>query len=168
MDKITMIETINYKDKEYPMFQTMGNASQFAIPFAKHVCLGEGYDIGCMKKEWSFPGSIPIDLNFGDGYHATNLPKKGVDYIFSSHCLEHIDGWVDVMDYWYSTLKEGGTLFLYLPDYSQEYWRPWNNKKHRNIFIPEFIRDYMIDRGYKKVFVSGVDLNDAFMVMGEK
>jgi hypothetical protein len=30
----------------------------------------------------------------------------------------------------YDALNENGTLFLYLPDYSQEYWRPWNNKKH--------------------------------------
>lgn len=163
-----MIETIEYKNKKYPRFQSLGMASQFAIPYAKHVCLGEGYDIGCMKVEWSLPGSIPIDLDFEDDYHATNLPKKGVDYIFSSHCLEHIDGWVDVMDYWYETLKSGGTLFLYLPDYSQEYWKPWNNRKHRHIFTPEIIKDYMIDKGYKNVFVSGIDLNNAFMAIGEK
>ena len=32
-----MIEIINYKDTDYPKFQTLGNASQFAIPFAKHA-----------------------------------------------------------------------------------------------------------------------------------
>jgi predicted SAM-dependent methyltransferase len=163
-----MIKTIIFKGNVYPSFQAEGNASQFAIPYAKHVCSGDGYDIGCMKKEWSFPGSTPIDLSFDDGYHALNLPSKNVDYIFSSHCLEHIDDWVDTMDYWYDTLSYGGTLFLYLPDYTQEYWRPWNNKKHRNMFSPQIIKDYMIDRGYKNIFVSGVDLNNAFMVMGEK
>ena len=45
-----MIETIEFQRKWYPKFQTEGNASQFAIPFAKHVCKGYGYDIGCMKK----------------------------------------------------------------------------------------------------------------------
>lgn len=163
-----MIETINYKGDVFPKFQSEGRASQFAIPFAKHVCNGDGYDIGCMKEEWSFPGSTPIDLSFDNGYHATNLPKKNVDYIFSSHCLEHIDNWVDTMDYWYDTLKSGGTLFLYLPDYSQTYWRPWNNKKHKNIFSPDIIKDYLIDKEYKNIFVSGVDLNNAFMVMAEK
>jgi predicted SAM-dependent methyltransferase len=163
-----MIKTIKYKEVNYPEFQSEGNAAQYAIPFAKKVCNGVGYDIGCMKKEWSLPGSILIDLSFDDGYHATNLPKIGVDYIFSSHCLEHIDNWVDVMDYWYETLKEGGTLFLYLPDYSQEYWRPWNNKKHVNIFTPTIIRDYLIHKSYKNIFVSDVDLNNAFMVMCEK
>lgn len=163
-----MINTIEYKGDIYPKFQEEGNASQFAIPFAKHVCIGDGYDIGCMKKEWSFPGSTPIDLSFNDDYHALNLPKQGVDYIFSSHCLEHIDDWVDVMDYWYGTLTDGGTLFLYLPDYSQTYWRPWNNRKHRNMFSPQIVKDYMEDRGYKKIFVSETDLNNSFMIMGEK
>ena len=163
-----MIETLEFKGKKYPSFQAKGNGSQSAIPYALQVCKGIGYDIGCMKKEWSFPSSIPIDLSFDDGYNALNLPKNNVDYIFSSHCLEHIDGWVDVMDYWYKTLRIGGTLFLYLPDYSQEYWRPWFNKKHRNIFTPEIIRDYMINRGYTNIFVSGIDLNNSFMAMCEK
>jgi hypothetical protein len=36
------------------------------------------------------------------------------------------------------------------------------------VFVPEMIRDYMVDRGYKNVFVSGIDLNNSFMIMGEK
>jgi hypothetical protein len=162
------MEIIEFKGKKYPKFQSIGNASQFAIPFAKHVCIGKGYDVGCMKKEWSFPGSIPIDTSFDDGWHAQNLPEHGVDYIFSSHCLEHISNWVDVMDYWYDTLSVGGILFLYLPDYSQEYWKPWNNRKHFNIFSPEIIFDYMSDKGYSNIFKSGVDLNNSFMIFGEK
>lgn len=162
------MEIIEFKGKKYPKFQSMGNASQFAIPYAKNVCLGEGYDIGCMKKEWSFPGSIAIDSSFADGWHATNLPKSDVDYIFSSHCLEHILDWVNVMDYWYDALKYGGVLFLYLPDYSQEYWKPWNNRKHFNVFFPQLIEDYMIDKGYKNIFKSGIDLNNSFMIFGEK
>ena len=82
-----MVEIIEFKNKKYPYFQSIGNASQFAIPFAKHICIGKGYDIGCMKNEWAFPGSIPIDLSFDDDYHAKNLPENNVDYIFSSHCL---------------------------------------------------------------------------------
>ena len=71
-------------------------------------------------------------------------------------------------DYWSTRIKKNGILFLYLPDYSQEYWRPWNNRRHKHCLKPEFIHDYMVDKGYKNVFVSGVDLNNAFMVMGEK
>ena len=163
-----MIETITFKDKKYPKFQNEGNAAQFAIPFAKHVCSGNGVDIGCMKEEWAFPGAKLVDPILEGNYHALDFPYADLDYIFSSHCLEHVDHWVDVMDYWYSKLKIGGVLFLYLPDYSQEYWRPWNNRKHVNIFTPQIIEDYMVDRGYTDIFKSGIDLNNAFMIMGKK
>ena len=164
----TMIETVEYKRHFYPKFQTEGNASQFAIPFALHVCKGYGYDIGCMKQEWSFPGSVPIDLSFDNGWEANNLPHIDPDYIFSSHCLEHVPDWIATMDYWYERLRKGGTLFLYLPDFSQVYWRPWNNYKHKHVFTPEIIESYMFDRGYKNIFVSGIDMNNSFMIMGEK
>ena len=162
------MQVVEYKKNWYPKFQTEGNASQFAIPFAKHVCSGVGYDIGCMKPEWAFPGATPIDLDFDDPWDADNLPPVQVDYIFSSHCLEHVSDWVATMDYWYDNLKKEGTLFLYLPDFSQVYWRPWNNRRHKHCLKPEFIYDYMIDKGYKNVFVSGIDLNNAFMIRGEK
>jgi predicted SAM-dependent methyltransferase len=162
------IQTISFKGQQYPKFQTEGNASQFAIPYAKHVCKGNGYDIGCMKREWAFPGATPIDIVFDDSWDATHLPEKNVDFIFSSHCLEHLQNWVDVLDYWYSCLSDEGVLFLYLPDYSQEYWRPWHNRKHLNIFTPTIIKDYMEHKQFKNVFVSSVDLNNAFMAMGNK
>ena len=162
------IQTIDFKGEKYPAFQALGQASQFAIPYALHVCQGYGYDIGCMKKEWAFPGSIPIDLAFDDKWDALNLPRKEVDYIFSSHCLEHTDNWVEVMDYWFEVLKHNGTLFLYLPAYSQKYWRPWSNRKHHSIFTPEIIKDYMEDKGYINIFASEIDLNNSFMIMGEK
>ena len=162
-----MIKTIQYKEHTYPSFQSEGNAAQFAIPYAKHVCLGTGVDIGCNRIEWSFPGSLPVDPTVND-YDALNFPYTDLDYIFSSHCLEHLQNWVDVLDYWTGKLKTGGVLFLYLPDYSQEYWRPWNNRKHLNIFSPTILKDYLINNNYTNIFVSGVDLNNAFMVMGEK
>ena len=163
-----MLETIKFNQKTYPKFQSEGNAAQFAIPYARQVCKGDGVDIGCMKEEWAFPGAKLVDPLLEANYHALDFPYKNLDYIFSSHSLEHVDRWVDAMDYWYSKLKNGGVIFLYLPDYSQEYWRPWNNRKHLNIFTPQIIEDYMIDRGYINIFKSGIDLNNAFMIMGEK
>ena len=163
-----MIQTVNYKGNVYPLFQTEGNSAQFILPFAQKVCRNLGYDIGCNRKEWSLPGSIPIDISLNNGYDAFTLPYSNVDYIFSSHCLEHIFTWTTAMDYWHSVLKPGGVLFLYLPDYSQVYWRPWNNKKHIHSFTPRIIHDYMTDKGYRNIFCSGVDLNNSFSIMGER
>ena len=165
-----MIDIIRYKDHIYPKFQSEGNAAQFAIPYAKHVCKGYGADVGCNRREWAFPGSIMIDPELCSAYDALNFPESAInlDYIFSSHCLEHLQNWVSVLDYWNSRLKPGGTLFLYLPDYSQVYWRPWNNRKHVNIFTPSILKDYLEDRQFINIFTSGVDLNNAFMVMAQK
>lgn len=162
------MNTISFKNKEYPLFQAQGNASQFAIPFAKHFCIGKGVDIGCNKIEWSYPGSIPIDITFNNGYDATHLPEKDYDYVYSSHCLEHLQDWVGVLDYWTTCLRPGGILFLYLPHYDQEYWRPWNNRKHIHVFTSEIISTYLKHKAYVNVFRSERDLNDSFIVIGEK
>lgn len=168
-----MINTVTFKDKIYPEFQAHGNAAQFAIPFAKKMLKGHGLDIGCSKLEWAFPGAVPVDLSFEDGlYHANNLPEyaSGFDYIFSSHCLEHVDDWVKTLEYWSTTLCSGGILFLYLPHYSQEYWRPWNNSKHVNVLTDVMLRDYLNGCGkYSKVFVTeGHDLNNSFYAIAER
>ena len=162
------MQVVKYKDKVYPHFQTVGNASQFAIPYAKHFCKGIGYDIGCMKPEWAFPNATPIDLDFDDPWHADNLPEDQVDYIFSSHCLEHVPDWIETLLYWTKKIKSGGTLFIYHPQYDQEYWRPWNNRKHKHVCLPDMLFDFMKDVGYTDIFVSQRDLNHSFIIVGEK
>jgi len=164
-----MIQIVRHWDNFYPAFQADGNAARFCMPFALEVCEGNGLDIGCNRQEWAFPNARMIDLTIDDPYDATHLPDGQFDYIFSSHCLEHLNDWVGVLDYWVSKIKSGGTLFLYLPDYSQTYWRCWNNRKHVNAFKPEFIRDYMEDHSsLHTVFVSGVDAYNSFTAFAEK
>lgn len=162
------MQVIEYKGDQYPYFQSIGNASQFAIPFAQYFCIGKGYDIGCMKVDWAYPGSIPIDLSFNDPWDANHLPEGQVDYIFSSHCLEHVPDWAGTLLYWTEKICSGGTLFLYLPHYDQKYWRPWNNRKHLHTFVPGMIVDFMQDNGYTNIFSSQRDLNHSFIVVGEK
>jgi len=168
-----MIETITHSGSVYPKFQSEGNAAQFATPYAKKVCKGTGYDIGGNRLNWTFKDAdgkpaLLIDPLYSSEYDAYKLPDMKVDYIFSSHCLEHLPNWVEALDYWRTKLHDGGTLFLYLPHYSQSYWRPWHNTKHIHILTPDILRDYLTDRGWKNIFVSGVDLNNSFMVMANK
>jgi len=164
-----MIETIEFKGEVYPKFQSSGNAARFIYPFAQEVCKGRGVDIGCSKKEWCFPGAICVDIDFEDEYDAFNLPEGDFDYIFSSHCLEHIPNWVNALDYWTSRLRSGGTLFLYLPDESQIYWRPYHNRKHIHQFRREILWEYFIySEEFSHSFVSYPDLNHSFAIMAEK
>jgi SAM-dependent methyltransferase len=161
-----MIEEIEFLNKKYPKFQSIGNAAQFAIPYALKVCKGIGYDVGCNREEWKLPGAIPIDHTYG--IDAMNLPEGKVDYIFSSHCLEHLENWVDALDHWSSRLRSGGVLFLYIPHKTQEYWLPWNNRKHKHVLDEHILKKYLESNGYTKIYTSGTDLNNSFMIMAEK
>jgi predicted SAM-dependent methyltransferase len=158
-------ELILFEEEKYPLFQSQGNASQFAIPFAKHFCKGTGYDIGYNKEDWKYPNSIGIDINDTlNNYDANNLPDELVDYIYSSHCLEHLDNWIESLELWISKIKEGGLIFLYLPDFSQKYWRPWNNRKHKHIFTPEILKEFCKSKNLQ-YSCSGVDLNNSFIIV---
>lgn len=168
-----MIETIEYNGNIYPAIQSTGNAARFAIPFAQEFCTGEiGYDIGCNRIEWCYPGAIPIDPHITKKWDAMNLPGAGVDYIFNSHLLEHLHDYVAALDYWASIIKQGGVLFMYLPncDY-QHYWRPQNNRKHLHYITPHIIKSYFHDRSemWSNVFVTdGWDLNGSFYAIANK
>lgn len=162
------MEIVIFEDEKYPKFQSLGNASQFSIPFAKHFCKGKGYDIGYCKEEWKFPGATGIDKQIDSQYDANILPNEFVDYIYSSHCLEHVDNWIETLEYWIEKLKDGGILFLYLPDFSQKYWRPWNNRKHKHCLTVELLFNFMKDHKMKNIFTSGIDLNNSFMIVCEK
>lgn len=163
------IRTIKFNEKLYPEFQASGFAARFAFPFAKEVCKGTGYDIGCNKKEWAFPGAVAVDITLNNGCDAFNLPNAPVDYIFSSHCLEHLPNWIEALDYWTTKLVIGGVIFLYLPHRSQEYWLPFNNRKHLHYFDETILKQYFdTSKQFTNVFISGVDLNNSFSVMGER
>jgi SAM-dependent methyltransferase len=181
------IKTIEFKNYTYPAFQSEGFAARFAFPFADEILEGVGFDIGCNRLEWSLPNDtnrivIPIDPIMDPQYDAFNLPltHTHVDFIFSSHCLEHLTEWVSAIDYWRSRLKSGGVLFLYLPNMDrQKYWQPWHNRKHMHYMTPEILRtffhfeyehfeDIPNQSKWSKVFISESDLNDSFYVVAEK
>lgn len=162
------METVEFKNRRYPAYEAEGNASQFAMPFAQKWCKGKGLDIGCNRPEWAFPNSQMIDLEIEDEWNAYNLPDEKFDYIFSSHCLEHLLDWVGALEYWRSRLKKDGVLFLYLPHYRQKYWKPWHNRKHIHVFTPEVIEDYFYDTEWSDIFVTpGHDLNHSFYAVAK-
>ncbi len=163
------IETITHQGHVYPKFQSEGFAAQFARPFAAKLCQGRGLDIGCNRPGWALPGSIMIDPLIDPNSNAYQLPDELFDYIFSSHCLEHLPDWVAALDHWGTRLRPGGVLFLYLPHYDQTYWRPWNNRRHVSVLDHKHINDYLVDKNYKNIFVTpGYDLNHSFYAVAEK
>jgi SAM-dependent methyltransferase len=156
-----------YKNKTYPDYIRRGNAVENIETFAKKFCKGKGLDIGGTEK-WKLPGSIAINEIFTDGLDAHNLPEGQFDYIFSSHCLEHIENYSSTLKYWKSKIKKGGVLFLYLPHPDMEYWLPQNCEKHIHKFEPATIEKLLTDLGFRNVIVTGRDLYWSFCAVGVK
>lgn len=160
--------------QELPEWVANGNHAQYIIPFATQVCKGIGLDIGGNNRHWALPNAKIVDPVYNPMYDAMNLPKNpfkdGFDYIFSSHCLEHLPNWKSTISYWTSQIRIGGTLFLYLPHEDCLYWRPENmpNKKHLHKFNPAVIVKELQHLGYKNIFASERDLAWSFAVFGEK
>jgi hypothetical protein len=153
---------------QYPSHQAIGGASLWIRPLAQHYCVGQGLDIGYSKEKWMLPGAIGIEPDIDPTYHAMHLPKGEFDYIHASHSLEHVkENWPNVLDYWLSKIRVGGILFLYLPHKSQSYWNVEYNRKHVHEFGRGKIRRYLQSLGHK-VYVSGVDHNNSFVVICEK
>lgn len=151
-----------YKGGKYPAYLKSGNAMQYVAAAALHFCRGRGLDVGSGK--WPLPGAIPIDMvHGGDAY---KLPPDVYDFIFSSHCLEHLANPVAAVEHWKTRLRPGGVLFLYLPHPDMEYWLPQNNRKHLHMFRPDVVARMLRDLGFVNVLWSERDMAWSFAVVG--
>jgi hypothetical protein len=161
---------IKFKHQTVPKFITEGFHSQYAFPYATKLCNGIGLDIGCSQREWALPGSVPIDIKLDDEYDAYNLPEvdSGFDYIFSSHCLEHLPDYQATLAGWVSKIKKGGTIFLYLPHPDCLYWQPneMPTKLHLHTLTPMIMTELFKELGVQNVFCSERDLAYSFAIYG--
>lgn len=157
-----MSTVFEYRGHLYPDYLRRGNAAQFILPTALQFCVGRGLDVGCGR--WPLPGAAGIDVQTGGD--AMNLPAGPFDFIFSSHCLEHLPDAVGAVEHWRDRLKPGGTLFLYLPHPDMEYWRPQNCRKHVHLFHPADVAQMLRDVGFVNLLQGERDLAWSFAVVG--
>ena len=136
---------------------------QYIAPTAHKFCKGIGLDIGAGP--WPLSGSVRHDIEDGGAY---NLPDKRYLYIFSSHCLEHLDDPITALEIWKEHLLHNGVLFLYLPHPDMEYWRPQNCRKHRHIWYPVQMAQILRDLGFKDVIHGERDLAWSYAVVGNE
>jgi len=101
--------------------------------------VGEGLDIGAGEDLFRPVSGVcrPWDRKFGDG-DASTLPgiaKGSLDYIYSSHCLEHLADPVKALIRWTEVLRPGGFLYLAVPDFDlYEGGRNIRNRFHKAAF----------------------------------
>lgn len=81
--------------------------------FGKY-CQGLGIDIGCGKDPIT-PNCVQWDRQDGDAHFMQNVDDNTYDFVYSSHCLEHLSNPGLALVNWFRILKPGGYLILFLP-----------------------------------------------------
>ena len=121
------------------------------------ACLqGKGLDIGCGADPVK-PDAQCFDKAQGDANRITDFLSalESYDYVFSSHCLEHMyDPRKTIVDWW-KLVRPGGTMFVIVPDedlYEQGYWPSLFNGDHKATFT------ISKERSWSPVSVNVLDL----------
>lgn len=98
--------------------------------------VGKGVDMGCGDDPVT-PDCLKYDAIYGLDAQNPNLPKESFDFVFSSHCLEHLPEPKAAVIRWWNLVKPGGHLIISVPDwilYEQRQWPSQNNRFHRWTF----------------------------------
>jgi hypothetical protein len=160
-----------YKGSLYPEYLHRGNAASHILEKANRYCTGRGLDIGAGS--WPFPGAVAVDDDGAvNAFHLERFAPSSMDYIFSSHCLEHLEHWDIALELWISKLKNGGILFLYLPHVSMKLWRPgapWAGSGHKWSPTHQVLLPWLRARGMQIVeYNPGADRYWSFHVVARK
>ena len=112
------------------------------VRYASRYFVGNGIDIGAgndsigLYAEW-FPGMRQVrawDLPDGDAQLLQSVADESLDFVHSSHCLEHMRDPVEALRHWFRVLKPGGHLVCVVPDedlYEQGVFPSTFNSDHK-------------------------------------
>jgi SAM-dependent methyltransferase len=104
--------------------------------FEKYLT-GNGIDIGAGDDVLVvLQGTVQRwDKENGDAHTLTGIPDNHFDFVYSSHCLEHLSHPEIAVENWVRVLKPGGYLFFMVPDadlYEQGVWPSRGNGEHKH------------------------------------
>jgi SAM-dependent methyltransferase len=97
---------------------------------------GKGIDIGCGRDPVT-PDARGFDLEHGDANVISQFIKEQFDFVYSSHCLEHMHNPREAILEWWKLVQPGGCLFVTVPDedlYEQGVFPSRLNTDHKATF----------------------------------
>jgi len=112
----------------YPGYLQFGAAMEGVRPLALRYCKGRGVDIGAGV--WPLPGARAIENGPHENAYRIEEPAGALDFVFSSHVLEHLDDPERALKEWTRVLAPGGIMVLYLPHPACRMWHPQHNPHH--------------------------------------
>jgi SAM-dependent methyltransferase len=102
----------------------------------KSILTGKGIDIGCGPDPVT-PNVCKFDVESGDANEITKYVQDEFDFVFSSHCLEHMRNPREAIQDWWKLVRPGGHLFFIVPDedlYEQGVFPSRFNRDHKATF----------------------------------
>jgi SAM-dependent methyltransferase len=115
-------------------------------PLFMRAVKGVGIDIGAGKDPLNANGEfgvdcrvIPFDIENGEAQTINQyFPTGYFDFLYSSHCLEHLKDIKEAFNSWIGVIKPGGYGIIVVPDedlYEQGFWHSkWAGVGHRHTF----------------------------------
>lgn len=106
--------------------------------FFEKYCRGEGLDIG-YGSDLIVPGCSGWDFQNGDAQYLAGVADESFDFVYSSHCLEHMYDVRIALQNWFRVVRKGGYLLLAIPHrdlYEKKSQLPsrWNGD-HKHMFL---------------------------------
>ena len=131
--------SLRFKGDLRPLETSKAKKRRISESFFDNFCNGIGIDIGC--------GSDPLTPDCdcwekvnGDATYMTDIPNECYDYVYSSHCLEHLNDPHAGIKNWFRILKKGGYLLIYIPHrdlYEKKKTLPsTRNPSHKKFYLP--------------------------------
>jgi SAM-dependent methyltransferase len=113
--------------------------------FLRRYFVGNGVDIGgkpdpliLYKEMFPLMKSVKTwDWEDGDAQFLQGVPDCSLDFVHSSHCLEHLNDPAEGLQNWLRVIREGGHLVITVPDedlYEQSIFPSTFNRDHRWTF----------------------------------
>lgn len=112
----------------------------------KKYLYGNGIDIGGGYDTLQTPyGTVQAwDIKDGDAVFMNGAHDNTYDFVYSSHCLEHLTDVPTALKHWVRILKPGGFLFVAIPDwelYEQKNWPSRFNTDHKATFSTRITKE---------------------------
>lgn len=138
--------------------------------FITRYFVGKGIDIGGAPDPLSlymelFPLITELsvwDLTNGDAQFMESQDNESLDFVVSSHCLEHLNNPFEGILNWFRLIKPGGHLIVTIPEedlYEQGRWPSNKNLDHKHTFTINKLTSWSS---------ASINVVDLLMHLGEK
>lgn len=108
-----------------------------------------GVDVGGGDDPLRSPSGSPYptyDIDRGDAQYLDKLSDNSLDFLYSSHCLEHLVNLDIALSNWNRVLKRGGYVYMTVPDfilYEHCNWPSKYNGDHKHTFSLSLSRKFV-------------------------